>query len=180
MKLEGMLCTNWLARARKKGHALSHAIQHSNTRSRDVDLRVVIECLKIADILRSKQANTHRDLQNILKLLSSRQHEQRPWIYYQKVFGSRHRFILAGFCIEMFDGGKWQRQHYFSFIFGIIAQFLNLIELLIFPFKGEGRISRLLEPKLSHTGACLLTNSQHVTLKSPKIAIMIINNQIID
>ena len=50
--------------------------QHSI--ERDVDLPVVIECLKIADILRSKQANTHRDLHNILKLLSSRQHEQRP------------------------------------------------------------------------------------------------------
>ena len=32
---------------------------------------------KYADILRSKQANNHRDLQIILKLLSSREHEQR-------------------------------------------------------------------------------------------------------
>ena len=31
---------------------------------------------------------------------------------------------LAEFCMEMFDGGKWQRQHYFNFIFGIEAQFL--------------------------------------------------------
>ena len=32
---------------------------------------------KNADTLQSKQANNHRDLQIILKLLSSRQHEQR-------------------------------------------------------------------------------------------------------
>ena len=60
----------------------SHAIkrrQHSI--QRDADLCVVIECLKkYADILRSKQANNHRDLQIILKLLSSRQHEQRAGI----------------------------------------------------------------------------------------------------
>ena len=57
----------------------SHAIkrqQHSI--ERDVDLHVVIECLKKnADTLRSKQANNHRDLQSILKLLSRRQHELR-------------------------------------------------------------------------------------------------------
>ena len=45
--------------------------------------------------------------------------------------------------MEMFDGGKWQRQDYLSFIFGIEAQFFNLIELVIFPLKREGRISRL-------------------------------------
>ena len=57
MKLEGVLCTNWLARARRKGHALSHAIQRrQHSIERDVDLHVVIECLKIADILRSKQS----------------------------------------------------------------------------------------------------------------------------
>ena len=89
-------------------------------------------------------------------------------------------FILAGFCIETFDGRKWQRQNYFSLIFWILAQFLNLIELLILPFRREGRISRLWKPKLSHPGACLLTNTQHVTLKSPKIARMLINNQIIE
>ena len=56
----------------------SHAIkrrQHSI--ERDVDLHVVIECLKKnTNTLRSKQANNHRDLQIILKLLSSRQQEQ--------------------------------------------------------------------------------------------------------
>ena len=31
---------------------------------------------------------------------------------------------LAEFCMEMFDGAKWQRQLYFNFIFGIEAQFL--------------------------------------------------------
>ena len=31
---------------------------------------------------------------------------------------------LAEFCMEMFDGGKWQRQLYFNFVFGIEAQFL--------------------------------------------------------
>ena len=43
--------------------------------------------------------------------------------------------------MEVFDGGKWQRQHYFSIIFEIVAQFLNLKELLIFPHKREDRIS---------------------------------------
>ena len=38
---------------------------------------------KREDILRSRQADSYRDLQNIVKFLSSRQHEQR------KVFGSR-------------------------------------------------------------------------------------------
>ena len=60
----------------------SHAIklrQHSI--ERDVDLHVVIECLKKnVDTLRSKEANNHRDLQIILKLLSSRQQERRAWI----------------------------------------------------------------------------------------------------
>ena len=32
--------------------------------------------------------------------------------------------LFREFCMEMFDGGKWQRQHYFNFIFGIVAQFL--------------------------------------------------------
>ena len=37
--------------------------------------------------------------------------------------------------MEMFDGGKFQRQNYFSLIFGIVAQFLSLRELLIFHLK---------------------------------------------
>ena len=60
----------------------SHAIklrQHSIERA--VDLNVVVECLqKNADTLRSKEANNLRDLQIIMKLLSSRQQEQRAWI----------------------------------------------------------------------------------------------------
>ena len=60
----------------------SHAIkrrQHSI--DRDADLHVVIECLKKnADTLRSKQENNHGNLEIILKLLSSRQHEQRAGI----------------------------------------------------------------------------------------------------
>ena len=50
--------------------------------------------------------------------------------------------------MEVFDGGKLQRQHYFSIISGIVAQFLNLKELLIFPHKREDRISLLQKPKL--------------------------------
>ena len=42
---------------------------------RDVDLHVVIK--KNADTFRSKQANNHRDLQIVLKLLYSKQHEER-------------------------------------------------------------------------------------------------------
>ena len=47
-------------------------------------------------------------------------------------------FILAGFCIETFDGRKWQRQNYFSLIFGILAQFLNLIAIDI-AFQARGQ-----------------------------------------
>ena len=54
-----------------------------------------------------------------------------------------HMLVLTEFCIEVFDGGKCQRQHYFSFISGIVAQFLNLKALLVFSLKQEGRISRL-------------------------------------
>ena len=61
-----------------------------------------------------------------------------------------HMLVLTEFCIEVFDGGKCQRQHYFSFISGIVAQFLNVKELLVFSLKQEGRISRLLKPKLLH------------------------------
>ena len=53
-----------------------------------------------------------------------------------------HMLVLAEFCIEVFDGGKCQRQHYFSFISGIVAQFFNVKELLVFSLKQEGRISR--------------------------------------
>ena len=61
-----------------------------------------------------------------------------------------HMLVLAEFCIEMFDGGKCQRQHNFSFISGIVAQFLNVKEILVFSLKQEGRISRLYKPKLLH------------------------------
>ena len=55
----------------------SHAIKRRHhSIERDVDLHVVKECLK-KNALRSKQANNNRDLQIVLKFLSSRQHEQR-------------------------------------------------------------------------------------------------------
>ena len=55
-----------------------------------------------------------------------------------------HMLVLTDpeFCIEVFDGGKCQRQHYFSFISGIVAQFFNIKELLVFSLEQEGRISR--------------------------------------
>ena len=53
-----------------------------------------------------------------------------------------HVLVLAEFCTEVFDGGKCQQQHYFSFISGIVAQFLNVKELLVFSLKQEGRFSR--------------------------------------
>ena len=41
MKHERLLCTNWLARARRKGHSLSHAIQRrQHSIEKDVDLHV--------------------------------------------------------------------------------------------------------------------------------------------
>ena len=53
-----------------------------------------------------------------------------------------HMLVLAEFCIEVFDGGKCQRQHYFSFISGIVAQFFNIKELLVLSLEQVGRISR--------------------------------------
>ena len=61
----------------------------------------------------------------------------------EKSSGYATDFILVEFCTEVFHGGRWQRQHCFSSIFGIVAQFFNLIELLIFSLEREGRISRL-------------------------------------
>ena len=60
-------------------------------------------------------------MQIILQLLSSRQHVQRAWM----IPTESHpiEVSLAEFCMEMFDGGKWQRQLYSNFIFGIEAQF---------------------------------------------------------
>ena len=57
----------------------SHAIKRRQfSIEGNVDLHVVVECLKKnEDTLRSKQANNLRDPRIILKLLSSRQHEQR-------------------------------------------------------------------------------------------------------
>ena len=45
--------------------------------------------------------------------------------------------------MEMFDGGKWQRQHYFSFIFGIVASFFELDIAIYLSLKREGKISPL-------------------------------------
>ena len=56
---------------------------HANNRRRLNRKRCRFTCnnrKKNSDTLRSKQANKHRDLQVILKLLSSRQHEQRAWL----------------------------------------------------------------------------------------------------
>ena len=47
MKHERLLCTNWLARARRKGHSLSHAIQRrQHSIEKDVDLHVDLKCMK--------------------------------------------------------------------------------------------------------------------------------------
>ena len=49
---------------------------------------------KNADTLRSKQTNNHRDLQIILKLLSSRQHEQRAWIIRTESFRVTQQMLV--------------------------------------------------------------------------------------
>ena len=43
MKLERVLRTNWLPRARRKSHAIQ---RRKYSIKRDVDLHVVVECLK--------------------------------------------------------------------------------------------------------------------------------------
>ena len=46
------------------------------------------------------------------------------------------------FCgVEFLYGGKW-KQHFLVLFSGKIAQFMNLLELLIFPIKRRGRVSR--------------------------------------
>ena len=61
---------------------------------------------------------------------------------YGKPSGHATDISFEEFCMEMLDGGKWRRQHYFNFIFGSSTAF-SLIELLIFALKRERRISRL-------------------------------------
>ena len=97
----------------------SHAIkrrQHSIYR--DVDLYVVIECLR-------KYAYIYdRSRQIIIEIC------RLFWNWYladsinnvlekfpRRVFGSRN-VSLAEFCMEMFDGVKWQRKHYFNLFSG--------------------------------------------------------------
>ena len=43
---------------------------------------------------------------------------------YEKPLGHATDVSLAEFWMKMFDGGNWQRQHYFNFIFGVVVQFL--------------------------------------------------------
>ena len=42
---------------------------------------------------------------------------------YGKLSGHATDVSSADFCMEMCDGGKWRRQQYFNFVFGIVAQF---------------------------------------------------------
>ena len=78
------------------------------------------------DSVLSKKRNTNRDLQNILKLSSSRHHDQRArmisvknvrvttkvllyfksYVTLKKCSGHDKGVTLADFCMEMFDGGK--------------------------------------------------------------------------
>ena len=48
-----------------------------------------------------------------------------------KVTQSRYKYY---FCVEFLDGGKWKK--YFPVLFsGNMAQLINFMGLLIFPFK---------------------------------------------
>ena len=104
----------------------SHAIkrrQHST--ERDVDLHLVIKCVKKLRILydRSKQINI-RDLQNILKLLSSREHEHALKQFLRKVFGSRYRCQFGGVLPGNVRWPYLTTTTPFNFLFEIVAQFL--------------------------------------------------------
>ena len=68
---------------------------------------------KNADTLRSKK----QIIMEIWRLFWN-------WMIPAESSGYATDVSLAEFCMEMFDGGKWQRQLYFNFVFGIEAQFL--------------------------------------------------------
>ena len=42
-------------------------------------------------------------------------------------------FFREKFCVEFFDGGKWKK-HFLVLFSGHIAQLMNFMGLLIFPF----------------------------------------------
>ena len=43
-------------------------------------------------------------------------------------------FLREKFCVEFFDGGKWKK-HFPVLFSGHMAQLMNFMGLLIFPFK---------------------------------------------
>ena len=86
--------------------------------------------------------------------------------YSWKVKQSRYKYY---FCVEFFDGGKWKK-HFPVLFSGHMAQLMNFMGLLIFPFKWGGRFSRhprSKKTKLLHTWTWPSTSTRHVTLKYP-------------
>ena len=81
-----------------------------------------------------------------------------------------HMLVLTEFCIEVFDGGKCQRQHYFSFISGIVAQFLNVNFILYIFSQARGQNFAAVKAEVVAQGTCMSTNTPHVTLKSPEMS----------
>ena len=115
------------------GHSVSHAVQHrQHSTKRDVNLHVVKECLKNADIIRLKPANTNRDLQNIRKLLSRRQHEQRPWIIPMKSLRVTPQMLIwrnSSTVVEFdraIDISSWARRQNFSSVKADVVAHRNL------------------------------------------------------
>ena len=80
-----------------------------------------------------------------------------------------HMLVLAEFCIEVFDGGKCQRQHYFSFISGIVAQFFNVNFILYIFSQARGQNFAAVKAEVVAQGTFMSTNTPHVTLKSPEM-----------
>ena len=158
----------------------SHAIkrrQHSI--ERDVDLHVVKMLEKKIAVLydRSKKI-----IIEICRLF---------WNFYltdsmnnalEKFYGKSTRHAtdvsLAEFCMEMFDGGKWQRQYYFNVIFGIVAQHLVWYEYLLSSECTEFLVCKSRSYSTLEL-VIMSTNTQRVTLKSSEMSMMTTNNQII-
>ena len=136
---------------------------------------------KNTDTLRSKQANNHRDPQIILKLLSSRQHEQRAWIIPTESLRVTQQILVLWSSAWKCSMAVWRGQHYFNFVFGIVAQFLVWYSYwyLLSSESAEFLVCRSRSCSTLEL-VIMSTNTQRVTLKSPKMYDNDLNNQIID
>ena len=114
--------------------------------------------------IKNMQINNRR-IKNFLKEFSCKK-KTNNFYFSWKVTKSRYKYY---FYVEFFDGGRWKKHFPVSFS-GDMAQLMNFVGLLIFPFKWGDRFSRRprsKKTKLLHSWTWTSTSTRHVTLKSP-------------